>query len=108
MKMIDFGWSNEENLYGGANGSEITQNYFGTSSTGLGQCNSGILNNILEDNGYPQIADKPGADSNVNLEKVFNEPNVDARPRIVNHLFLKSVYESSGYFEFDSAQNFAV
>ena len=25
----------------------------------------------------------------------------------VNHLFLQSVYESSGYFGFDSTQNFA-
>lgn len=57
-----------------------------------------LLSTSFGEDGYPA--------SNVNgnsLSQFF----VPASTREVNHLFIKSTYEASGYFEFDSCQNFA-
>ncbi|MBQ5317406.1 MAG: hypothetical protein J6I96_07610 [Oscillospiraceae bacterium] len=56
---------------------------------------SGLLSNSLGSDNYPTTR------SNGSLKNLYNNP------KVVNHLFIKSVYESSGYFEFDSCQNFA-
>lgn len=55
-----------------------------------------LLSNHLDADGYP-VATKTGA----LFKDVFESAPV------VNHLFLESTYEGSGYFEFDSTQNFA-
>ena len=92
MKMIDFG---QQAGQSDANGSTVTWDYFG-GKTSVGSLKTGLLSNYLDENGYP-IAMPSGEN--------FGGAFADAIP--ANHLFLERVYESSGYFEFDSAQNFA-
>jgi fibro-slime domain-containing protein len=55
-----------------------------------------ILSTDLKTNGYPTATN--GGHS---LSELFEGA------RNVNHLFIKSTYEASGYFEFDSCQNYA-
>lgn len=90
MKMIDWGNNSSTN----ASASDVTKNYIGSYGD-----DRGILSTNIYDDGYPKIV-KAGA-PNVNFGEAF------AGATNVNHLFLKSVYEESGYFEFDSCQNFA-
>jgi len=59
----------------------------------------GLLNTKLESDGYP-IATK----TNKSLGILYTGEN---QGKEVNHLFLQSTYNASGYFEFDSCQNFA-
>ena len=55
-----------------------------------------LLTNSLDENGYPTATK-----SKKSLSDLYSGA-ID-----VNHLFIDSVYNSSGYFEFDSCQNFA-
>ena len=55
----------------------------------------GLLKTKLENNGYPITK------ANRSLSEIYGGDQV------VNHLFIQSVYDESGYFEFDSTQNFA-
>ena len=55
-----------------------------------------LLSTNLGSDGYPK-ATKDGK----SLKTLYSAP------KEVNHLFIDSVYNSSGYFEFDSCQNFA-
>ena len=93
MKMVNFGVA-EGKTNGTVNASEITQDYF--AGGGIDKLTTGLLTQNLKANGYPDATptglDFAGAYANA----------ID-----VNHLFLQRVYESSGYFEFDSCQNFA-
>ena len=93
MKMVNFGVA-EGTSNGTVNASEITQDYF--AGGGIDKLTTGLLTQNLKGNGYPDATptglDFAGAYANA----------ID-----VNHLFLQRVYDSSGYFEFDSAQNFA-
>ena len=57
----------------------------------------GLLSNQLDENGYPTIT-ATGAKLNSTL---FNNTTP------VNHLFIDSTHEATGYFEYDSTQNFA-
>ena len=43
----------------------------------------------------------------MSLGKLFSDYSDKSKITEANHLFIKSIYESSGYFEFDSCQNFA-
>ncbi|MBR5974868.1 MAG: hypothetical protein IK020_06760 [Clostridiales bacterium] len=65
---------------------------------------SGLLETNLQENGYP-IATK----TNKSLGDLFDPsvPNQNIKRYEVNHLFLESTYDSSGYFFFDSSQNYA-
>ena len=56
----------------------------------------GLLSTSLNAQGYP-VAVK----TNRSMEELFGQAEE------VNHLFLESTYNTSGYFEFDSTQNFA-
>ena len=58
--------------------------------------NSGLVSTDLKENGYP-VATK----TNKSLGNLF------AGAQEVNHLFIGSTYSGSGYYEFDSTQNFA-
>lgn len=80
-----------------------------TMNAKLGKANSdnqidqGILARTM-DGDYPATVYKEGG----SLGDLFNESEVGAdHYREVDHLFIKSIYEDSGYFEFDSCQNFA-
>ena len=58
----------------------------------------GLLSTSLGDDGYP-VSSANGR----SLSELYSGPEL----RTVNHLFLESIYLSSGYFEFDSTENFA-
>ena len=60
---------------------------------------TGLLSTNLE-NGYPKITAATGMNDR-SLADLFD----DMTP--ANHLFIQSVYNESGYFEYDSTQNFA-
>ena len=94
MKMFDFNGTAPGNNY-------VTNNYFGGDYSNK----QGLLNTSLDytedslgnkDAGYPTVS------TNGKKFKDLYENAVD-----VNNLFIKSIYDSSGYFEFDSCQNFA-
>ena len=59
------------------------------------QLTQGILSTNLGDDGYPTTL------AGRSLKDLYNAP-VE-----INHLFIKSVHDATGYFEFDSTQNFA-
>ena len=85
MKMIDF---SDRNMMG---------NYLGNTKNGDGPVViKGILETKLEDNNYPDMT----ANTN-NLSGLY------AEAATVNHLFIESTHKETGYFEFDSTQNFA-
>lgn len=96
MKMFDFNGGTNLAL------TDVTADYFDGDYSNK----QGLLRTELEyatvgdasatDAGYP-IIDKNG--------KSFKDMYADATE--VNHLFIESVYRSSGYFEFDSCQNYA-
>ena len=94
MKMVNFGVA-QGRTYGDARAADGTWDYLG-GKTGIDQLKTGLLSSYLNANGYPTAIP-----SNLNLSGAY----ANAIP--VNHLFLERVYESSGYFEFDSTQNFA-
>ncbi len=94
MKMFDFNGSATD-----LPNSDVTKNYF-KGQTGEAQ---NLLYTNLEyneedsnDKGYPRVR---------STDKSFRDMYAGATD--VNHLFIESIYNSSGYFEFDSCQNFA-
>ena len=84
MKMIDF-----NNTIVNKRDSLQTQ-YFGLDSN-----KTGLLSSNLE-NGYPE-----STTNHTSLRQLF------AGDQEVNHLFIQSVYDESGYFEYDSTKNYA-
>ena len=58
----------------------------------------GLLSTNLGDDGYPTATE-----SGQSMKTLYDP----ARIREVNHLFLSSTYDTSGYFVFDSTQNTA-
>ncbi len=60
----------------------------------------GMLSTNLGEDGYPTNA------SGQSLAELFSPTSSDPMTS-ANHLFLTSVYNESGYFEYDSTQNFA-
>ncbi|MBQ6234776.1 MAG: CHAP domain-containing protein [Clostridia bacterium] len=100
MKMVNFGGT----TYKDGKNPETTlmqHSVIGDSTGGsVLYPNSGLLTNSLDANGYP-TATITGA----SLADLFNSPSNP--PVEVNHLFLQSILDGSGYFEYDSTQNFA-
>ena len=94
MKMVNFDLKQGQS-YGAPLGADVTWDYLG-GDISRDKLKTGLLSTYLEANGYP-IA----MPSNKNLSGAYQGEIP------VNHLFLERVYESSGYFEFDSTQNFA-
>ena len=86
MKMIDIGTRQEM--------SDFLGNNTGGAVTTLVQ---GLLSTSLGPDGFPTAA-KQGGES---LSELYGGA------REVNHIFIDSIYNSSGYFEFNSTQNFA-
>ncbi len=79
----------------------VNDDYFPT--TGV----KNLLSTNLEDNGYPRAMN---ADSNQiyhSLSELYSEATGGITETEVNHLFIESTYNATGYFEFDSCQNFA-
>lgn len=88
MKMIDF-----NNPIVEGRDSRQTE-YFGLDSN-----YAGLLSTDLDENGYPNTTASTGAVRN--LSGLFDDMTD------VNHLFLQSIYNESGYFEYNSTANFA-
>ena len=89
MKMIDK--ENNNTITGQMNA--ILGSAAGGQGTALQQ---GLLADHLEDDGYPMVTKTGGS-----LSQMY------AGDTEVNHLFIESTYNATGYFEFDSSQNFA-
>ena len=95
MKIIDFNtqklnWMNSEQSV-----------FLGSTAGGLGaNPTQGLLSTELVD-GYPYVTQGTYAGTPLS---VLYDP---ARLRTVNHLFIESTYNTSGYFVYDSTQNFA-
>ena len=77
----------------GSADSEVTKNYFGGDS---GNTKGLLSTNIDPETGYPKVV-KNGKNFGGAFANEFD----------VNHLFSQSVYDESGYFEYNSCQNFA-
>ncbi len=60
----------------------------------------GLLSTNLKGNDYPDTVRRDGEQKS--LKDLFSPNSIE-----VNHLFIESIYKSSGYIEFDSCQNFA-
>lgn len=88
---------------GGSQSATVTRDYFGGKPS-TDNLVTGLLSTKLKGNGYPDIA---GPSGNTSIGKDLAEVFDTSAARDVNHLFLERVYNSSGYFEFDSCQNFA-
>ena len=86
MKMIDIGTRKEM--------SDFLGNDSGGAVTTLVQ---GLLSTRLGSDGFPTAAGQGGE----SLSELYGGA------REVNHIFIDSIYNSSGYFEFDSTQNYA-
>lgn len=95
MKMIDFDGLTPSTT--AANGSVVTGDYLDNNyQDGKQRPVSGLLKPMLDENNHPIVASN-GKDLG----------NAFADAQLTNHLFIQSVYDSSGYFEFDSCQNYA-
>lgn len=96
MKIIDFTLTNN-------NWATSEQSLFLGSSTGGADVppTQKILSNYLGSDGYPIVLN--GDHQNDSLKGLYDE----SRLREVNHLFIESTYNTSGYFVYDATQNFA-
>ena len=97
MKIVDLDNVNHNNMTGWMN------SYLGTADSSVASNGhpahpiSGILSNYIdEETHYPKVMINGNS-----LAGMFSEY------RQVNHLFIASTYNGSGYYEFDSSQNFA-
>ena len=90
MKMIDF------NNPLAVDRDSVQHAFFGSHPNNY---DPGLLSTDLNEEGYPTTTEKTGHKEP--LSKLFTGMTD------VNHLFLQSVYNESGYFEYDSTSNFA-
>ena len=93
MRMMDF--NNAKTGPANSQRDTVQTNFFGVKDNNQ----PGLLTTNLGENGYPTTTDKTGHEES--LANLFT----DMEP--VNQLLLESTYNESGYFEFDSTQNFA-
>ncbi len=89
MKMIDFKSSKPTDTR-----AAVQANWFG------GDKGPGLLSTNLGEDGYPMGTDQTNHNGD-SFSTLFDNMSP------VNHLFIQSVYNESGYFEYDSTQNFA-
>ena len=90
MKMTDF-----NNVVNGRDSAQSS--FFGGDNN-----KAGLLSTNLAENGYPTSTGATGT-SGRSLSELFSADKMTS----VNHLFLQSIHNESGYFEYDSTQNFA-
>ena len=87
MRMINFDSEGKDRA-------PVQTNFFGRDSNRVG-----LLSTNLDSEGYPHSTQG----NNDSLSALFTEEGL----KDVNHLFLKGTYDESGYFEYDSTNNFA-
>lgn len=97
MKMIDF--DNPFIYDGGSPRDSVQHPFFGGHKYDQNNPDTGLLYTYLT-NGYPSTTAKTD-NAGHSLSELFTGMTT------VNHLFVQSVYNESGYFEYDSTQNFA-
>lgn len=102
MKMIDF--DNPKTGTADSPRDSVQDPFFGGSAKEHNI--AGLLSSGLNDDGYPETTEKANTVQYPNvaghsLSELFN----DMTP--VNHLLIDSVYNESGYFEYNSTSNFA-
>lgn len=97
MKMIDF--NNPIIKEGGTERDSVQHPFFGSHAYNQDNPDQGLLSTNLT-KGYPETTAKTG-NAGHSLSELYNGMTT------VNHLFIQSVYNESGYFEYDSTQNFA-
>ncbi len=98
IRMADFGVQQGYSATS-SNGSTVTWDYFnGNTANKKGLLKNGLYsqNGEFDPNGDPYVAS-----NNLNFENAFSNGIY------VDNLFIRSIHDSSGYFEFDSCQNFA-
>ena len=99
MRMIDF---NNQIIKEGSNIRDSVQHaFFGGHAYDQDNADSGLLSTNLT-NGYPSTTDITG-NAGRSLSELFTKTDLTT----ANKLFIQSVYNESGYFEYDSTQNFA-
>ena len=97
MRMIDF---NNDFIYDGTSPRDSVQHpFFGGHAYNQNTPDQGLLSTNLT-NGYPTTTASTG-NAGRSLAELYNQLTP------ANHLFIQSVYNESGYFEYDSTQNFA-
>ena len=95
IRMIDF-----NNAQSAKKDRDLVQDaFFGSHAYNQTVQDSGLLSSNLV-NGYPLTTASTGQ-AGRSLSELFNDMTR------ANHLFIQSVYNESGYFEYDSTQNFA-
>ncbi len=100
MKMIDY--NNPIQDANGAQGNNLNARDSGqTAVLGYNTDKKDLLSTNLENNGYPNTNPENTGKPLASLGELYNSAGA------VNHLFIQSVYNESGYFEYDSTQNFA-
>ena len=103
MKMVDFSQISESYRPDNTNTTEVQEAVMGNSHFNSNNPFApvpGLLGTSLDANGYP-TATLTGR----SLAELFDNAQND--PRDVNHFFIQSIYDGTGYFEFDSTQNSA-
>lgn len=98
MRMIDMEGYPSDGYSIRKSGSNTTRFYFPNGGYGSGNIKKGLLNSVLADNGYPTTVNSSGSQ---NLKGLFGGGTT------VNHLFSKTTYETTGYYEYSSFQNYA-
>ncbi|MBQ2656468.1 MAG: LPXTG cell wall anchor domain-containing protein [Erysipelotrichaceae bacterium] len=82
-----------------------------TAVLGYDTDTAGLLSTDLKENGYPATdISKTGTAASHSLAELFDINAEDSKVTTsseANHLFIESIYRESGYFEYDSTQNFA-
>ena len=96
VKMIDYSGTPAAGPGGGSPSTPIQNAVMGTSTYTEGRSQPGLISGMLGANGYPTAT---------NTGRSLSELFQNATP--VNHLFIQSIYEGSGYYQFDSTENFA-
>ena len=97
MRMLDFDNAQSQN----PNRDTVQNGFFGGSST---EGKAGLLSTNLGPDGYPVTTSVTGEDcEGHSLIELYDQDKLSP----VNHLFLQSIYNESGYFEYNSTQNFA-
>ena len=95
MKMVDFG--GETLKPAGSTTTKQQHDVMGNSDYVDAEATKGLLSSNLDPvTGYPTAVN-----TNKSLSELFGSA------KVVNNLFIDSIYNGSGYYEFDSTQNFA-
>ncbi len=97
MKMADF---KNTNQWKDGVQCEFLKNY--SNPNGENNPVQNLLSKDLKGDGYPTATS-----SGESLKKLFEEKSEAGTYQEVNHLFMESIYNGSGYYEYDSTQNFA-